>query len=323
MAVMNSDMAAHPIEPRHQALLDALPSHISISQLLKAQPATEGGQRFVYLEASNEARDYQNEVILAQALADSADYYLKYGNLDLDHYTQIGKPNPAKNWPGIPNYEWFEIGRPVAARIDGKRTFVKGHISSGTGPAAEKANLFWSSLTELNPPQVWYPSVGGAVLEKSTAVDASTGAAYPVIKKVRWTNIGFSKTPVNPDVPEVSTIPIGVLAKSWSAHGLDLRKTLTAGYGTDSATLTGGSALRQGNGDAAGMGNGGVLDYWNFRDQFAHLFMTGEVSHGVKDMVMEAASRFQLSRAVAAEYVERFLDDLQRGMQERTQKENT
>ncbi|HEX7642006.1 MAG TPA: hypothetical protein VF472_07305 [Burkholderiaceae bacterium] len=308
---------------RDQAMLDALPSHIGISQLFKAQPVTEGGQRFVYLEASNEARDYQNEVILAQALADSADYYLKYGNLDLDHYTQIGKPNPAKNWPGIPNYEWFEIGRPVDARIDGKRTFVKGHISSGTGPAAEKANLFWSSLTELNPPQVWYPSVGGAVLEKSTAIDPSTGTAYPVIKKVRWTNIGFSKTPVNPDVPEVSTIPIGVLAKSWSAQGLDLRKTLSAGYGTDSATLSGGSALRQGNGNNAGVSNGGVLDYWNFRDRFSQLVMSGEVSHGIKDMVMEAASRFGLSRSVAAEYVERFLDDLQRGMQERKQKEST
>jgi len=315
-------MTSDTIADHHQALLDALPSHIGISHMLKAQPATEGGQRFVYLEASNEARDYQNEVILAQALADSADYYLKYGNLDLDHYTQIGKPNPARNWPGIPNYESFEIGRPVAARIDGKRTFVKGHISAGTGPAAEKANLFWSSLTELNPPQVWYPSVGGAVLEKSTAIDGASGTAYPVIKKVRWTNIGFSKTPVNPDVPEVSTIPIGVLAKSWSAQGLDLRKTLTAGYGTDSATLTGGSALREGDGDAAGMGQGGVLDYWNFRDQFARLVMSGEVSQGVKDMVMQAASRFRLSKAIAAEYVERFLDDLQRGLHEREPKEN-
>src|SRR5580704_14596951 len=110
---MNSD--------RNQALMDTLPSHISISQMLKAMPATEGGQRFVYLEASNESRDYQNEVILAKALADSADYFLKYGNIAHEHYTQTSKPNPAKNWPGIPNHESFEIGRPVEARVDGKR----------------------------------------------------------------------------------------------------------------------------------------------------------------------------------------------------------
>lgn len=299
---MNSD--------RNQALMDTLPSHISISQMLKAMPATEGGERFVYIEASNESRDYQNEVILAKALADSADYFLKYGNLDLDHYTQIGKPNPAKNWPGIPNFESFEIGRPIEARVDGKRTFVKGHIVSGTGVAAEKANLFWSSLTEVNPPQVWYPSVGGAVLEKDTAIDASTGATYPVIKKVRWSNIGFSKTPVNPDVPEVSTIPIGVLAKSWGAFGLDLRKSLTAGYGSDSAHLSGGDALR-----GAGPARGGVMSYWDFRDQFANLMHSGGMAIGdIANLVKEAGARFQLTKADAAEYVERFMDDLKRGL---------
>lgn len=293
-----------------QALMDTLPSHISISQMLKAMPATEGGERFVYIEASNESRDYQNEVILAKALSDSADYYLKYGNLDLDHFTQIGKPNPAKNWPGIPNYEFFQIGRPVEARVDGKRTFVKGHISSGSGPASEKANLFWDSITATNPPQVWYPSVGGAVLEKDTAIDASTGATYPVIKKVRWTNIGFSKTPVNPDVPEVSTIPIGVLAKSWGAAGLDLRKSLTAGYGSDSALLSGGEALRGG-----GPAERGIMSYWDFRDQFAHLIHSGGVSASdTKKLVQEASSRFQLSRSDASEYVERFMDDLKRGL---------
>lgn len=295
---------------RNQALMDTLPSHISISQMLKAMPATEGGKRFVYIEASNESRDYQNEVILAKALADSADYYLKYGNLDLDHFTQIGKPNPAKNWPGIPNYESFQIGSPVEARVDGKRTFVKGHISSGSGPASEKANLFWDSITATNPPQVWYPSVGGAVLERDTAIDPSTGATYPVIKKVRWTNIGFSKTPVNPDVPQVSTIPIGVLAKSWGAFGLDLRKSLTAGYGTDSAQLAGGDALR-----GAGPAKGGVMSYWDFRDQFAHLVHSGGMAIGdIAGLVRDASTRFQLSKSDAAEYVGRFMDDLKRGL---------
>lgn len=296
-----------------QAMLDALPAFLSIGDMFKATAAMEGSQRFIYLEASNESRDLQNEVILQKALADSAAYFLRSGNVDLDHFSQIGKPNPAKGWPGIPNYESYEIGRPVDVRIDGKSTFVKALINSGTGPAVEKANYFWSSITDVYPPKRWYSSVGGSVLEKSIAIDESTGAKYPVITRVRWSNLAASLQPVNPSVAEISTIPIGVLAKSWGAFGLDLRKSLTAGYGTDSATLSGGDALRGSNGASPD----GVLDYWNFRDQFARLIHSGEVGHGIKNMVMEAVSRFQLSRAVAAEYVERFLDDLKRGLKEK------
>jgi len=220
-----------------QELLDASPSFLSIGDLFKAVPASEGSKRFVYLEASNQSRDLQGEVLLAKALEDSADYYTKFGNLDLEHFTQIG----AKN--GIPNYESYEIGKPVSVRFDGTKTFVKGHIVSGTGVAAEKANLFWSSLTEITPAKDWYPSVGGTVMGKRISIDPKSGERYPVIDKVRWTNIGFSRTPVNTDLATVSTVPFGILAKCWGPAGIDMRKSLAAGYGTDSAKLTGGSAL--------------------------------------------------------------------------------
>lgn len=282
------------------ALLDAVPQFLGVSDMLKATPREEGGVRLVYIEASNEAVDYQGEVVLAKALKESADYYLRYGNLDLDHYTQIG----AKQ--GIPNYELYEIGRPVDVQVRDGKTFVKGQVYSGTGPAAERANGFWSSLVDLSPPARWYPSVGGKVISKSVSIDPATKAKRAVISGVRWTNIGFSKTPVNLSVGPVSTVPIGVLAKSMCAEGIDFVKALEAGYGTDAAALSGGAAFRTQS------LHKGILSYWDFRDQLAALIRGGEVNGGrPADLVKVARERFGLAADQAATRVQRFLADLE------------
>jgi len=289
------------LSAEEQSLLDALPSYLSISNMLKATPVSEGGERFVYLEASNETLDQQGEIVLAKALQDSADYFLKFGNLDIDHYTQIGAR------AGIPNYELYEIGRPVDVAFRDGSTFVKGQIYSGSGPVAEKANAFWSSLTELNPPARWYPSVGGSVIGKSIIIDPKTKEKRAVINKVRWTNIGFSKTPVNPNLATVSTVPFGALATSWCASGFDLSKALESSYGTDSSALSGGAALRKQSLEP------GLLSYWDFRDALADLIRKGKVSGGKPaEWVKVARKRFGLSLDEAAAYVERFLGDLQR-----------
>lgn len=259
-------------------------------------PATEGDKRFLYVEASNEALDQQGEVILAKALSESAGYYLKYGNFDLDHITQIGQQK------GIPDYHFFEVGRPVEVQVDNRRTFVKGEVFSGEGPAAERANAFWNSM-QLKPPQRWYPSVGGAVLEKDTKI-AKGGGKCTVIKRVRWTNVGFSKTPVNADVGEVSTIPIGAFNKAWGAEGLNLEKALEAGYGTDSAQLSGGGALRQQSLEGA------PLSYWAFRERLAGDLSDKRITNsGASALVDWAVKNYHVARALAAEWVERFLAD--------------
>ena len=281
-----------------RGLLDAVPSYLSISQMFKATPVAEGADRFIYLEASNESLDQQGEIVLAKALADSSAYYLKFGNLDIDHYTQIGARS------GIPNYEMYEIGRPIEVNVKDGATFVKGQIYSGSGPAAERANSFWSSLTDLNPPARWYPSVGGSVIGKSVVIDPDTKAKKAVINKVRWTNIGFSKTPVNPSLATVSTVPFGALAKSLCVDGFDFRKAIEAGYGTDSAALAGGGALRKQSLEP------GLLSYWDFRDALAELLRTGGVSTKPADMVKIAQERYGMSPDVAAASVERFLGDL-------------
>lgn len=291
-------------EQQDNLLLDSLPSHLTIGgDLLKATPMEEGGRRFIYMEASNQIKDQQSEILLAKALADSADYYLKFGNLDIDHYTQIG----AKR--GIPDYMAYEVGVPVEVRIESDHTFVKGELKKGDGLAALKANMLWSSLTEVSPPERWYPSVGGAVIDRQIDIDPATGAKTAVITKVRWTNIGFSKTPVNDNLPTIATAAFGPMAKSWGAA---MFKGLEAGYGSDSASLTGGAALRVQSLDKR------LMSYWDFRDQFANAINNGEVKEmTLPGLEQVAQERFELSPEDAAKYVEQFLNDLQRALKEK------
>lgn len=280
-------------------MLSGIPAFISITDMLKATPVTEGAERFVYLEASNESVDQQGEVVLAKALEESAGYYLKFGNLDVDHYTQIGARQ------GIPNYGLFEIGRPVDVRVNAGSTFVKGQIYSGTGKAAEQANAFWSSITEINPPARWYPSVGGAVVSKSVVIDAKTKGKKAVIEKVRWTNIGVSRTPVNANLATASTVPFGALAKSLCAEGWDFAKAIEAGYGTDSAELAGGGALRKQSLDRS------LHSYWDVRDALSDLVRQRKVRGGDPNALAQAVQEhFGVPADKAATFVERFLSDL-------------
>lgn len=294
-------MSPNPPELSDEALLGTVPDYLSISQMLKATPLVEGGQRYVYLEASNETQDQQDEVILAKALADSSGFFLQFGNLDIDHYTMIGPRL------GLANANLYEIGRPLDVKTAAGKTFVKGQIMSGTGPAAQQANIFWSSLVDVSPPQRWYPSVGGSVLEKAVEVDPASRRKRVVIKRTRWCNVGFSKTPVNANVPTVGTVPFGVLAKSFCAAGIDITKALTAGYGTDAAQLSGGAALRTQS------LHGAPVTYMVLRDRLS-ADVSAQVKAGARpsanDLVALASRDYGLPEDEAAEFVERFLRDL-------------
>ena len=270
------------------ALLDECPDFVSVGSMMKAHPQVEGGRRVLYFEASNEGLDQQDEVIMSKALGDAKDFFLRFGNIDIDHYTLLG----AKL--GIPNYASYEIGRPLDVGQRNGSTFVKAEIFSGEGPIAEKANMVWASLVDLKPAQRWYPSVGGSVLAKSIEVDPKTQARRARVSKVRWTNVGLSKTPVNPHVGVCDVVPMGTFAKA-----------LTAGYGTDSASLSGGAALRIQSLD-------GVKSYWDFRERLATDIRAGNIVGGVssKNLVAHAASVFGLSPDDAAGHVERFMRDL-------------
>lgn len=280
----------------NENLLGAIPDYISVGGLLKASPMEEGGKRILFIEASNEDVDHQNEIVLQKALQDSAEYYLRHGNIDLSHYSLLGPKS------GIANFMEFEIGKPIAVQVDGKRTFVKAELYQGESPMAKNAEMVWDSITKQSPPSRWYPSVGGSVLAKSVRIDPETTNKVAVIEKVRWNNIALDRCPVNRTVPEVSTAPVGVFAKSLG--GIVMAKTLTAGYGTDSASLTGGGAMRLQS------LQGVPVTYLDFRDRFADLVRTMRVGKELRDLVRVAVNHLGMPEDTAKRFVTQFIYDL-------------
>ena len=279
---------------------------LSVGGLMKATPVEDAGRRFLYLEASNESRDYQGEVVLTRALAESADYYLRYVNLDPDHVTVTG---PRK---GPADYALYEIGRPVQVEAKRDRTFVKAELFQGDAPVARNASLVWDSVTRQTPAQRWYPSVGGAVLDRTQEVGAG-GRKRVVVTKVRWTNIGLSKTPVNLMVPTVSAMPIGVFAKAMGAHGLDLTKALemTSGGGSDVAQLSGGAALQRQSGGPGASGPS-IQSYYDFREAAAKAIRGKKVAMRPRDIAHHARAEMGLDPDTATEWTARFVASLAR-----------
>jgi hypothetical protein len=301
-----------------------LPDFIALPAMLKARPSAEGDRRFIFLEASNEGVDHQQEITLQKALEESADYYLRHGNVDIGHHTIIGPRN------GVPNYLDYEIGRPVDVKVAGKQTFVKAELfrkepGKPASPQVVNADMVWHSMTSQQPPMRWYPSVGGAVLKKSMRFDPESRSNVAVIEKVRWNNIALDRCPVNKTVGEASAVPLGVFAKSMGG-ALVLAKSdggapagpigpgpLTAGYGTDAATFTGGRALSTQSLD-------GVVkaSYLRFRDGLAKAIASGaaEPSHsGLRDY---AIHHMGVDERKAAGLVTRFLQDLRSSMKRKS-----
>ena len=269
---------------------DKNPEFLSLQLFMKATPHEECGERIIYVEASDESLDAQNEVVLQKSLSDSLEYYLARGNFDLDHISIIGAQS------GIPDFLMYEIGRPTEVRFHGDKTLVKGFIYKGEGQAAEKANQFWSSLVDINPPAKWSASVGGSIQGSETIIDPLTKSRQRKITKVRWSNIGFSKQPVNSKISPVTTAPFGAFAKSFVAEGF--YKTLEMGYGTDSATMTGGAALRKQS----------LHGYTDYRDQVSKLILDGVIS--VKSLVSESINRFGITEDQAVDWYTKFLSEI-------------
>jgi len=277
---------------------------VCLTGLFKAIPHEVAGERLLYLEASNESLDYQGERVLSDALERSTDYFLRYGNIDLDHLTLLGPKQ------GIPDYHLYEIGRPIEVSIQHPRTFVKALITQGDGAGALRANEFWDSLTKQHPPARWYPSVGGQVINTESEIDPETGAKVGVVTDVRWCNIGLSKTPVNLTVPNAATIPFGVFAKCWGAGGFDLQKALAASYATDAAALSGGGAFGRQSLDRR------IYTYWEFRDAAAKAVLKGKAKRD-PDSLFAFAVRRGIPEDEAAEWAERLLHDLERNRKTR------
>lgn len=194
------------------AHLDAMPIRVDAGRMLmKATPQIEGGQRVVYFQASTESRDYQGERILARALVESIPYFIRHGRIDLDHASVEGKIRGQRVDPYA-----YEIGKPIDARPSDAGVMVKAYIYSSKTPGmnrwTEAADLFWDSITETQPPVLWYPSVQGLVTNELGVV--ADGRPTQEIRGMLWQSVGLSRTPVSPDVPAITTVALRVFAKA-------------------------------------------------------------------------------------------------------------
>lgn len=283
---------------------------LSIGTMLKARASEESGERFIYLEAAREGVDQKNECVLAKALADSADHFLKFGNIDIDHKTM---PVIAKAFGlSAAESQSHEIGVPEDVRVDGKSVLVKARLYKGDTPLAANANMVWDSMTKLNPPKRWYASVGGATLAKATGIDPDTKNKVSLVTKVRWSNLAISQQPVNQHVAPVSTIPFGALAKCWTPEGFDMAKALEASYATDAAAKTGGAAFGTQSLDGA------PASYHDFRNKLAAALRSGKIpSQKMEGLIQYSVSKFNLQPDEAADWVDRFLGDLKSSLSKR------
>ncbi len=283
------------------ALLRAVPQFISVGGLLKATPAEEGRDRFLYLEASNEDEDSQGDRILRKPLAASAPYYLRHGNIDISHITILqGKS-------GVRNFHEYEIGRPVDVRFDSGSTFVKAQLYTGTSPMAHNADMVWGGLVRQHPPQRWYPSIGGKVLSKSVKVDVS-GERRAVVDKVLWTNTALDPHPINRTVGGATVLPPAVFMKSLNGF-LMARNAQEA-----SVIFDEGQCIEESCNYAADMQWPGA--YETYRDELAEAIRAGDCGQDptVADLVAFVRTNNGWAPDDAAQFVERFMRDVRAGL---------
>jgi len=287
-------------------LLASIPDFVSFDTMMKASPVEEGGERFIYVEASKESRDQQGEIVLAKALKDSVDVFRKFGVVDMDHKSM---PSVAKMY-GITDPESWIIGQPAEVRFNGDVTFVKAQLRRGDTPLAERANRVWDGLTKVSPPDRYYASVGGSVLGREVRIDPVTKERVPVITKTRWNNLALSLNPVNPDLNPATTTPVGTFAKSLG--GFVVAKALTAGYATDSAAMTGGQALATQSLDRR------PKSYFDARHKISAAMTSGKLKNaGMNEIIAYAQKEFGMSLDESAEFCERFLRDIHDNLKRR------
>jgi len=159
----------------------------------------------IYIEASNENADKEEERVLQEALMQSRDHFLREGFVSYDHLSKIEKD---------PKYI---IGEPLDVKFsDGGHTYVKAVLYSHMDYAQEIYNLVLSGSTRVRA------SIGGNVEQKRGNE----------ITKVLWDELAITVKPIGNQLKHASIMPFGVFAKSYIGGTLmELTKGLTKEMG--------------------------------------------------------------------------------------------
>lgn len=278
----------------------------------KATRHTEGDERFIYCEASNEGWDQESDSVLMKALMGSSNYFVQNGNIDVDHVTLLGHRMRMES-PHL-----YEIGLPVEVRRGDHSVLVKGRLYQGPSRVAKVANEVWESL-ELG--SRWFPSVAGDKRGVKKVLDPTTGMHKSIITDVLWKNLALSKQPQNLSVPAVSVLGFDEFAK-----GVLLGATLPSADGepcarscckavtalpasTDVGARTGGAAL-------TGQSLEGAHDqrYQRVAAQYLRDLGTGACAHTLRPTRAALEDHFQacggMDAAAARKAAERLLHDV-------------
>lgn len=194
---------------------------ISVPSLIKALPASENnGARIIEVEASCEEVDLEGDVVLQQALLNSAKHFVSKGMIDLEHYGEIGERL------GIADPTSYIIGRPLAVTdLGGKRTGVRAEImrsqDGSIDPGNNRYDSFWKSL-QSNPPVTWYSSIFAFPTDWDNCGEKSCthGATRYVIKEMEWHSLAMTRHPMNNKIKGAAKIVKAnqyiELAKAWA-----------------------------------------------------------------------------------------------------------
>lgn len=189
-------------------------------EICKAVSGEEHNGNYVFqVEASNENIDFQDQVVLQEALLKSKDNFLKNGVISYDHLHRRKDENG--NMVSDPS---MIIGEPIDVWTEGGKTFVKGVLYKTNEKAMEVVKLLKAGSTRIRA------SVGGLFPK----VEKGTDGVEKVVS-VLWNDLALTPCPVN------NTVGAASFAKSFTPESF--AKALTAGAETDSAAKVGGAAL--------------------------------------------------------------------------------
>jgi hypothetical protein len=253
-------------------------------ELKKGSLGTDEKGNWVFdVEASNENLDFEGQRVLKAALLNSKDYFLTNGVVSKDHLHQrVHKGGK------ILYDESYVIGEPKKVYVQDGKVRVQGCLYKSNEYAQEFARLLNDNSTRVKA------SVGG--LFPKVVKRKENGVEVGNVVSVLWNDLALTIAPVNP------TVGPAVLVKSLSSF--EFVKSLSAGYGTDAATFSGGRALQKED-----VGHEKVNLHLN--DEAAIASLVGAITDGDVEGLEEAEeflNGYGISKAVAREMIREIVE---------------
>ncbi|GMO51885.1 MAG: hypothetical protein Pg6C_16960 [Treponemataceae bacterium] len=199
--------------------------YLQMGKFAKSFTTDKDGNFIFDVEASNENLDLEGERTLQRALLGTKEYFLTNGVISKDHLHQ--EVRPKEKGGGIQYHEQYVIGEPLEVYTEGNSTRVRGKLYKSNPYAQEFMKLLRDGSTRVKA------SVGGLIPQKVKNKDGTK-----TVTSVLWNDLALTIAPVNPTVA-----PAAAITKAMTSA--EFVKSLSAGYGTDSGTFSGGRALQK------------------------------------------------------------------------------